>query len=133
MSGPGHLGGMSARNILGKPLIPCSTHPMTGFYRDGCCHTGPEDHGSHTVCSVMTADFLAYSQKAGNDLSTPRPEYHFTGLKPGDRWCLCAGRWKEAWEAGHAPMVILEATHEKAGQIIPRSVLEEHALVDEKV
>lgn len=121
---------MSARNILGKPLIPCSTQPMTGFYRDGCCHTGPEDQGSHTVCSVMTADFLAYSKMAGNDLSTPRPEFQFQGLKPGDRWCLCAARWKQAWEAGHAPLVILEATHEEARHIVPRSVLEEHALVE---
>lgn len=119
---------MPSRNVLGQPLIPCSTEPITGFFRDGCCNTGPEDLGSHTVCSVMTAEFLKYSQSRGNDLSTPRPEFEFPGLEPGDRWCLCAPRWREAWEAGHAPRVILEATHEAALKIIPRSVLEEHAL-----
>jgi uncharacterized protein len=129
--GPPYI--MTARNVLGQPLIPCSTQPLTGFFRDGCCHTGPEDHGSHTICSVMTEDFLKFSRSKGNDLSTPRPEFQFTGLKAGDRWCLCASRWKEAWEAGHAPRVILEATHEAAQRIVPRSVLEEHALVDEIV
>ncbi|MFQ3670147.1 MAG: DUF2237 domain-containing protein [Verrucomicrobiia bacterium] len=118
-----------AKNVLGGPLAPCSHRPLTGFFRDGCCHTGPEDHGSHTVCSVMTAEFLEFSRIRGNDLSTPRPEYRFPGLKPGDRWCLCAGRWREAWEAGVAPEVILEATHERALELIPRSVLEEHAVM----
>jgi uncharacterized protein len=122
---------MSARNVLGQPLIPCSTQPLTGFFRDGCCHTGPQDHGSHTICSVMTEAFLKFSRSRGNDLSTPRPEFQFAGLKAGDRWCLCASRWKEAWEAGHAPRVILEATHEAAQRIVPRSVLEEHALINE--
>jgi uncharacterized protein (DUF2237 family) len=116
----------NARNVLGEPLQPCSMDPLTGFFRDGCCHTGAEDLGSHTVCSIMTASFLAFSKSRGNDLSTPRPEYRFPGLKAGDRWCLCAARWKEAWEAGCAPEVVLEATHEKALRIIPRSVLEEH-------
>ncbi|MDX6765875.1 MAG: DUF2237 domain-containing protein [Candidatus Methylacidiphilales bacterium] len=120
---------MNAKNVLGTPLIPCSTEPMTGFYRDGCCHTGPEDHGSHTVCAVMTAAFLEFSRSRGNDLSTPRPEYHFPGLVAGDRWCLCAARWKEAWEAGQAPGVVLEATHQAAQRVIPRSVLEEHAIL----
>jgi len=118
---------MEARNVLGQPLASCSTRPMTGFYRDGCCHTGPEDLGRHTICAIMTEDFLDFSRQAGNDLSTPRPEYQFPGLKPGDRWCLCAARWREAWEAGAAPQVVLEATHEAALRVVPRSVLEEHA------
>lgn len=103
-----------ARNVLGGVLRPCSTHPLTGFYRNGACDTGPADLGSHTVCAVMTADFLAFSRTAGNDLSTPMPQYGFPGLRPGDRWCLCAPRWQEALEAGHAPPVALEATHEGA-------------------
>lgn len=94
-------------------MIPCGTEPLTGFYRDGCCNSGEEDYGVHTVCVVATADFLEFSKSQGNDLSTPRPEFEFPGLKPGDHWCLCASRWKEAWEAGKAPQVILEATHEK--------------------
>ncbi|GAB4251758.1 MAG: DUF2237 domain-containing protein [Candidatus Methylacidiphilales bacterium] len=118
---------MEAKNVLGGPLAPCSFEPLTGFFRDGCCHTSTEDYGSHTVCAVMTAEFLAFSKSRGNDLSTPRPEYRFPGLKPGDRWCLCAARWREAWEAGVAPEVILEASHERALHVIPRSVLEEHA------
>ena len=103
-----------AKNVLGTPLQPCGTDPMTGFYRDGCCETGPEDLGRHTVCAVVTADFLKFTASRGNDLSTPRPEYGFAGLKPGDRWCLCSGRWREAEEANVAPPVVLEATHEKA-------------------
>lgn len=118
---------MEARNVLGLPLKPCSTQPVTGFFRDGCCHTGPEDFGRHTVCAVMTREFLEFSRRVGNDLSTPRPEYQFPGLKPGDRWCLCAARWKEAWEAGIAPQVVLESTHEATLRLVPRSVLEEHA------
>jgi len=100
-----------ARNVLGGPLATCSTAPLTGFYRTGCCETGPEDRGSHTVCAVMTADFLAFSAAQGNDLSTPVPEYGFPGLKAGDRWCLCAPRWAEALAAGRAPRVVLAATH----------------------
>ena len=103
-----------ARNVLGGPLAICSAKPMTGFFRDGCCNTGPADVGSHTVCIVTTAEFLAFSKRAGNDLSTPMPDYGFPGLKPGDRWCLCAPRWQEALEAEHAPKVVLAATHEGA-------------------
>jgi uncharacterized protein len=102
------------RNVLGEPLDICSIKPMTGFYRDGCCNTGAEDVGSHTVCAVMTAGFLQFSKSQGNDLSTPVPEFGFPGLKPGDRWCLCAPRWQEAFEANHAPRVVLRATHEGA-------------------
>ena len=102
------------RNVLGEGLDVCSIKPMTGFFRDGCCDTGREDFGSHTVCAVMTAAFLAFSKSRGNDLSTPIPEIGFRGLKPGDRWCLCAPRWQEALEAGQAPRVVLRATHEAA-------------------
>ncbi|MDP2238047.1 MAG: DUF2237 domain-containing protein [Bacteroidales bacterium] len=102
-----------AKNVFGEPLIECSAKPLTGFYRDGCCNTGEEDAGLHTVCAVMTEEFLTFSKSRGNDLSTPMPLYHFSGLKPGDKWCLCALRWIEAWQAGKAPKVILEATHEK--------------------
>jgi uncharacterized protein (DUF2237 family) len=100
-----------ARNVLGGILRLCSSDPLTGFTRTGCCETGPEDLGSHTVCAEMTAGFLAFSRAQGNDLSTPRPEYGFAGLVPGDRWCLCAPRWQEAFLAGQAPDVVLEATH----------------------
>jgi uncharacterized protein len=103
-----------ARNVLGEPLDHCSLTPMTGFYRDGCCNTGREDVGSHTVCVLMTAEFLAFSKSCGNDLSTPMPDFGFPGLKPGDRWCLCAPRWQEAFEANQAPRVVLRATHEGA-------------------
>ena len=99
-------------NVLGGPLLPCSTEPMTGFYRNGLCDTGPEDGGCHSVCAVLTAAFLAFTAAHGNDLSTPRPEYDFPGLKPGDRWCLCAPRWQEALQAGAAPAVVLAATHQ---------------------
>jgi uncharacterized protein (DUF2237 family) len=116
------------RNILAGPLQTCSMNPMTGFTRNGCCSTGPEDLGSHTVCAVMTAAFLAFSKSRGNDLSTPRPEWNFPGLKPGDRWCLCAARWLEAYEAGMAPKVNLHATHERALDIVPLDALKEHAL-----
>jgi uncharacterized protein len=109
----GH-GQQTARNVLGEPLEICSMKPMTGFYRDGCCDTGQEDVGSHTVCVVMTAAFLDFSKSRGNDLSTPVPELGFPGLKSGDRWCLCASRWQEAFEAGEAPRVVLRATHEGA-------------------
>jgi uncharacterized protein (DUF2237 family) len=103
-----------ARNVLGEPLEICSFKPMTGFYRDGCCNTGREDVGSHTVCAVMTAEFLAFSKSRGNDLSTPMPEFGFSGLKPGDRWCVCAPRWQEAFEENKASRVVLRATHEGA-------------------
>jgi uncharacterized protein len=103
-----------ARNVLGEPLDSCSLKPVTGFFRNGCCDTSREDVGSHTVCAVMTAEFLAFSKARGNDLSTPMPEYGFPGLKPGDRWCLCAPRWQEAFAAGQAPRVALRATHEGA-------------------
>ncbi len=103
-----------ARNVLGGTLQMCSAKPVTGFFRDGCCNTGPGDLGSHTVCVVMTAEFLAYSKRMGNDLSTPMPEYAFPGLNPGDRWCLCAPRWRQALDAGQAPKVVLTATHEGA-------------------
>jgi len=117
-----------ALNVLGGELIPCSNAPRTGFYRNGCCETGPEDIGLHTVCAVMTAEFLAFSKAAGNDLSTPIPEYGFPGLKPGDRWCLCAPRWKEALDAGMAPQVVLEATHEETLAIMPLGVLKDYAV-----
>ena len=104
----------AARNVLGEPLDICSIKPMTGFYRDGCCNTGQEDIGSHTVCTVTTAEFLDFSKSLGNDLSTPVPERGFAGLKPGDRWCLCAPRWQEAFESSQAPRVVLRATHEGA-------------------
>ena len=104
----------SQRNVLGDDLDLCGSSPMTGFYRDGCCATGPEDVGRHVVCAEMTAEFLAYSKSRGNDLTTPRPEFGFSGLRPGDRWCLCAARWQEAFEAGAAPRVVLRATHEAA-------------------
>src|SRR6056297_1656017 len=100
-----------ARNVLGTELQTCGTDPATGFYRDGCCNTGPGDVGVHTVCAVVTQDFLEFSRDRGNDLMTPQPAYGFPGLKPGDRWCLCAPRWQEALEAGAAPDVVLEATH----------------------
>ena len=116
-----------ARNVLGGELTPCSFNPLTGFYRNGCCETGPEDTGQHTVCAVMTAEFLRFSYAAGNDLSTPRPEFGFAGLNPGDRWCLCAPRWKEALDAGFAPPVVLEATHEEVLAITPLGVLKDHA------
>jgi uncharacterized protein (DUF2237 family) len=105
---------LPARNVLAEPLELCSIKPMTGFYRDGCCNTGREDVGSHTVCAVMTDAFLAFSKSRGNDLSTPIPEVGFAGLKAGDRWCLCAQRWQEAFQAAHAPRVVLRATHQAA-------------------
>ena len=116
-----------AKNVLGGELQACSTDPMTGFFRDGCCNTGPGDAGAHTVCAVMTAEFLGYTREQGNDLSTPRPEFRFPGLKPGDRWCLCAGRWREAYDAGVAPRVVLEATHESAGEAVGLDALRECA------
>ena len=116
------------RNVVGGALLPCSTEPMTGFYRDGCCATGPEDAGSHTVCTVVTEAFLEFSVQAGNDLSTPRPEWGFAGLVAGDRWCVCAARWLEAHRAGCAPPVVLGATHERALEIVPIEALTANAL-----
>ena len=116
-----------ALNVLGTELEPCSRDPVTGFFRNGCCETGPDDLGLHTVCAVMTAEFLAFSKAAGNDLSTPLPAYGFPGLKPGDRWCLCAPRWKEALDAGMAPQLVLEATHEETLAIVPLGVLRDYA------
>ena len=117
----------AARNVLGGPLEICGIDPKTGFFRDGCCKTGPNDLGSHTVCAIVTAEFLAFTASRGNDLSTPRPEYDFPGLKPGDRWCLCSGRWAEAEHAGVAPPVVLAATHERAVDAVPLDVLERYA------
>lgn len=117
-------------NVLGGPLACCCTNPITGFYRDGFCHTGPGDFGLHTVCAVMTDDFLAFSKARGNDLSTPHPEYQFPGLKAGDRWCLCVGRWVEAFEAGMAPQVVLEACHASALEFVNREDLEAYAVRD---
>jgi uncharacterized protein (DUF2237 family) len=114
-------------NVLGGRLVTCSTQPLTGFFRDGCCHTGPQDAGSHTVCAIMTDEFLAYSQMAGNDLSTPRPEFDFCGLKSGDRWCLCAARWEQARQAGAAPKVVLNATNKAALAILNLDDLKAHA------
>jgi uncharacterized protein (DUF2237 family) len=124
MSLPEH----SARNVVGGPLEECGTDPMTGFYRDGCCNTGPHDLGSHTVCAVVTADFLAHQQRAGNDLSTPRPEHEFPGLQPGDRWCVVASRWMQAFLDGVAAPLVLAATHERAVDVVPLDVLRENAI-----
>lgn len=117
----------SARNVLGGPLRACSYAPLTGFFRDGCCRTRGEDAGLHVVCARVTEAFLAYSQARGNDLSTPRPERRFSGLKAGDRWCVCAKRWLEAAHAGAAAPVVLEATHERALEVIPLALLQAHA------
>ena len=114
-------------NVLGGALEPCSTRPLTGFFRNGACDTCAEDGGSHTVCAVMTAEFLAYSKYVGNDLSTPRPEFGFDGLKPGDRWCLCASRFLQAHHEGCAPEASLEATHLRALDVVPLAVLRAHA------
>lgn len=116
------------RNVLGEPLELCSLAPRTGFTRTGSCETGPEDVGSHTVCTQVTKEFLAFSRARGNDLSTPAPQFGFPGLKPGDRWCLCAARWKEAHDAGMAPRVVLTATHARALEVIPLDALKAHAL-----
>lgn len=116
------------KNVLGTALQACSMNPLTGFTRSGCCETGPEDTGRHTVCAQMTEEFLIFSKTRGNDLSTPRPEYDFPGLKAGDRWCLCAARWQEAVEEGIAPPVILESTHEKALEVVNLADLKYHEL-----
>ncbi len=115
-------------NVLGEPLEPCSTEPMTGFFRNGSCDTCAADQGSHTVCAVMTADFLAFSRSVGNDLATPRLEFGFGGLSPGDQWCLCAARFLQAHQAGRAPRIRLRSTHRRALEIVPLDVLREHAM-----
>jgi uncharacterized protein (DUF2237 family) len=117
-----------AKNVLGTELKPCSTKPMTGFYRNGCCDTGAGDMGVHVVCAVMTQDFLEFSKSRGNDLSTPHPEWNFPGLVPGDRWCLCAQRWQEALQAGMAPPVLLESCHMAALEFVDLDDLKRHAL-----
>lgn len=117
-----------ARNVLGERLEPCCFAPLTGFFRDGYCRTDSNDMGRHVVCAQVTAEFLSFSRETGNDLSTPRPEYEFPGLKPGDRWCLCALRWKEAYDAGCAPPVILEACHERVLDYVPLVALQSHVL-----
>lgn len=116
-----------SKNVFGEPIQTCSEDPLTGFYRNGCCDSGKEDLGDHMVCAVMTEEFLEFSKSRGNDLSTPVPKYNFPGLKPGDRWCLCAARWKEAYEAGMAPEVVLEATNELALKVVSIEMLLEHA------
>ena len=116
------------RNVLGGPLEPCGTEPLTGFYRDGWCATGPEDLGSHTVCTVVSADFLTMQRELGNDLGTPRPEYGFPGLRPGDRWCVVAVRWLQAYQAGVAAGVVLAATNVRALEIVPLEALRQHAV-----
>ncbi|MEL7215283.1 MAG: DUF2237 domain-containing protein [Pseudomonadota bacterium] len=118
----------ASRNVFGEPLIVCGTDPMTGWYRNGKCDTCEADGGSHTVCAVMTAEFLAFSKARGNDLSTPRPEYGFQGLQPGDYWCLCAARWREAHMGGAAPKVRLQATHERALEVCDFADLKAHAI-----
>jgi uncharacterized protein (DUF2237 family) len=114
-------------NIYGEKLTPCSSNPVTGFYRNGCCETDEEDVGVHSVCVIVTSEFLLYSQGIGNDLITPMPEWNFKGLVPGDKWCLCASRWVEAWQAGVAPSVVLEATHERTLDLIPLDLLVTYA------
>ena len=116
------------RNVLGGPLQPCSTDPLTGFYRTGTCSSGPEDVGSHTVCAVVSAEFLDLQRRLGNDLSTPRPEYGFPGLRPGDRWCVVATRWLQAYQAGAAAGVVLAATNARALEVVPMEALRQHAV-----
>jgi len=116
------------KNVLGSTLSPCSTSPRTGFFRDGCCNTGPDDLGLHVVCAQVTAEFLDFARDRGNDLITPVPEYGFPGLKPGDRWCVCASTWREAFEAQVAPPVVLQATNEETLAVIPLDALKRHAL-----
>ncbi len=124
---------MENLNVFGQPLILCSTNPMTGFFRDGCCNTNEEDLGMHTVCIVVTTEFLAFSKQVGNDLSTPLPQWGFKGLKEGDKWCLCAERFKEAYDNGKAPKVLLEATNEKTLDIVSMDILLENIYYADKV
>ena len=121
-----HLSRMTLLNVLGTPLAPCSYDPLTGYFRDGCCRTDESDTGSHLICARVTAEFLEFSIQLGNDLSTPRPEWRFAGLKPGDRWCLCATRWRQALLAGVAPPVVLECTHERALEFVSLQDLQSH-------
>ncbi|MDX1640835.1 MAG: DUF2237 domain-containing protein [Balneolaceae bacterium] len=116
-----------SRNVFGEPLQTCSTEPLTGYYRNGCCDSGEDDRGDHMVCAIMTKDFLKFSKAKGNDLSTPMPQFNFPGLKPGDQWCLCAPRWKEAYEEGMAPKVVLEATNELTLEVVSMDMLLEYA------
>ena len=119
---------MGGLNVLGEDLEPCGTDPVTGFYRDGSCTCGPEDVGVHAVCAVMTGEFLEHQRSVGNDLTTPRPEWSFPGLKPGDRWCVVAARWRQAYDEGVAAPVVLASTHERALDVIPLGWLREHAV-----
>ncbi len=119
---------MTDRNVLGGELEPCGTDPLTGFYRDGCCSTGDEDPGRHTICAVVTSEFLAHQRSIGNDLGTPMPEYHFPGLVPGDRWCVTAVNWRRAHEDGCAAPVVLASTHERTLDVVPLDVLQQHAV-----
>ena len=121
---------MDSKNVLGTELVPCSYDPLTGYFRDGCCETDETDRGSHLICARMSQAFLAFSMARGNDLVTARPEYRFQGLKPGDRWCLCANRWREAFDAGVAPPVVLESTHSNALAFVTLEQLEKHRHVD---
>ena len=123
----------TAKNVLGLPLESCGSKPMTGFYRDGCCNTGPDDTGVHTVCAIVSTEFLAVSKRLGNDLSTPMPQYGFPGLKDGDRWCVCAARWLQCFQAGAACPVVLEATHENTLRIVPFDLLLQHAVIPERL
>ncbi len=122
-----------SKNVLGQPMQTCGKDPLTGFYRDGCCDTGPDDTGVHTVCCIVSEEFLAVSKHLGNDLSTPMPQYGFTGLKPGDRWCVCASRWLQVYQAGAACPVVLEATHENTLKIVSFDLLLQHAVIPEKL
>ena len=115
-------------NVFGEPLVPCSHNPKTGFFRTGCCETSSDDMGNHTVCAIMTDEFLLYSKEAGNDLSTPVPAFGFEGLKAGDQWCLCAGRFLQAFQAGKAPKIVLSATHERALELVPLEILKRYAV-----
>jgi uncharacterized protein (DUF2237 family) len=123
-----NAGGVSERNVIGGDLEPCGTDPMTGFFRDGCCATGPEDRGSHTICAVVTAEFLEHQRSIGNDLSTPVPEFSFPGLQPGDRWCVTALNWARAYQDGVAAPVVLAATNAAVLRLVPLAALEEHAV-----
>lgn len=128
MSDTGSDPGRDDRNVLGGPLQPCGTDPVTGFHRDGCCTTGPQDLGSHTICAVMTEEFLAHQRSIGNDLSTPAPQFRFPGLRPGDRWCVTAPNWLRAFRDGVAAPVVLASTHERALDIVPLSALTQNAV-----
>ena len=122
-----------SRNVLGQPLQTCGTEPMTGFYRDGCCNTGPDDRGVHTVCAIVNEEFLTTSRRLGNDLSTPMPQYGFPGLQPGDRWCVCAARWLQCLEAGSPCPIVLEATHENTLRVVPFEILIQHAIIPDSL